>query len=114
MSDPSTGLLYLSRADVEAAAGAGSAVYVDAVNGALALHARSQTVQPLKPYLRWRPDGHIADRIIAMPAYIGGGRALGGGKGVGPPADHPPPGGAGRGPAPRLVPHPHTPPPPPL
>src|SRR5260221_1049350 len=108
MSDPSTGLLYLSRADVEAAAGAGSAVYVDAVNGALALHARSQTVQPLKPYLRWRPDGHIADRIIAMPAYIGGGRPPAGLQWIGSPHHNPHPARVRRATAPILLHDSHT------
>jgi ornithine cyclodeaminase len=82
-------LLYLSRADVEAAAGPGSDVFVDAVAEAFALHARGRTVQPLKPYLRWRPDGHIADRIIAMPAYVGGERPVAGLKWVGSKHDNP-------------------------
>jgi ornithine cyclodeaminase len=90
MSDPSLGaILYLSRSDVEAAAGAGSDVFVDAVTEAFALHARRQTVQPLKPYLRWRPDGHIADRIIAMPAYVGGERPVAGLKWIGSRHDNP-------------------------
>jgi ornithine cyclodeaminase len=76
-------LLYLSRADVDAAAGAGSDVFLAAVAAAFALHARGQTTQPLKPYLRWRPDGHIADRIIAMPAYVGGERPVAGLKWIG-------------------------------
>ena len=50
--DPPSGLLYLSRADVVAAAGAGSGLFVDAVSEALALHARGAVAQPLKPYLR--------------------------------------------------------------
>ena len=83
------GLLYLSRADVLAAAGKGSAVFVDAVTEAFALHARRDTVQPLKPYLRWRPDGHIADRIIAMPAYVGGARPVAGLKWIGSNHDNP-------------------------
>jgi ornithine cyclodeaminase len=82
-------LLYLSRADVADAAGAGSDVFVAAVTDAFALHARRQTVQPLKPYLRWRPDGHIADRIIAMPAYVGGERPAAGLKWIGSKHDNP-------------------------
>ncbi|MDQ1505917.1 MAG: N-[(2S)-2-amino-2-carboxyethyl]-L-glutamate dehydrogenase [Actinomycetota bacterium] len=82
-------LLYLSRADVTAAAGSGSDIFVDAVAGAFALHARRETVQPLKPYLRWRPDGHIADRIIAMPAYVGGDRPVAGLKWIGSKHDNP-------------------------
>jgi 2,3-diaminopropionate biosynthesis protein SbnB len=83
VNDGSCGLLYLSRADVVAAAGDGSALFVDAVRDAVALHARRNVVQPLKPYLRWRPDGHIADRIIAMPAYVGGDRPMAGLKWIG-------------------------------
>lgn len=82
-------LLYLSRADVAAAAGPGSDLFVDAVAAAFALHARGETVQPLKPYLRWRPEGHIADRIIAMPAYVGGERPVAGLKWVGSKHDNP-------------------------
>jgi ornithine cyclodeaminase len=90
MSDPSSpALLYLSRADVIAAAGDGSDVFVDAVARAFALHARRETVQPLKPYLRWRAGGHIADRIIAMPAYVGGDRPVAGLKWIGSKHDNP-------------------------
>ena len=86
---PSRSLLYLSRADVAAAAGPGSSLFVAAVTDAFARHARGQTVQPLKPYLRWRPDGHIADRIIAMPAYVGGERPTAGIKWIGSKHDNP-------------------------
>jgi ornithine cyclodeaminase len=89
MQDPSTALLYLTRDDVIAAAGAGSDLFVEAVSAAFALHARRETVQPLKPYLRWRPDGHIADRIIAMPAYVGGDRPVAGLKWIGSKHDNP-------------------------
>jgi ornithine cyclodeaminase len=82
-------LLYLSRADVAEAAGAGSDLFVGAVAEAFVLHARGQTVQPLKPYLRWRPDGHIADRIIAMPAYLGGEWPVAGIKWIGSRHDNP-------------------------
>jgi ornithine cyclodeaminase len=98
-SGPSGSLLYLSRADVIAAAGAGSDIFVDAVTGAFGLHARKETVQPLKPYLRWPPrgpgagsrdqSGHIADRIIAMPAYVGGETPVAGLKWIGSKHDNP-------------------------
>ena len=99
MNDDPTGLLYLSRADVVEAAGNGSGIFVDAVTEAFSLHARREIVQPLKPYLRWRPrgsggvprdeSGHIADRIIAMPAYVGGERPMAGMKWIGSKHDNP-------------------------
>jgi N-[(2S)-2-amino-2-carboxyethyl]-L-glutamate dehydrogenase len=82
-------LLYLNRQDVAAAGGSSPAVLVEAVTQALALHARRDIAQPLKPYLRWRPDGHIADRIIAMPAYLGGSRPVAGLKWIGSKHDNP-------------------------
>jgi ornithine cyclodeaminase len=65
-------LLYLSRRDVAAVGGAQSDLYVQSLRRALTAHADGDTVQPLKPYLRTSgSQGHIADRIIAMPAHIG-------------------------------------------
>jgi len=97
--DPSTRLLYLSRADVVTAAGEGCGVFVDAVSEAFALHARREIAQPLKPYLRWQArgsggvvpnrSGHIADRIIAMPAYVGGDQPMAGLKWIGSKHDNP-------------------------
>lgn len=87
--DQSAGLLYLSRADVAAAAGDGTRLFVDAVSEAFTLHARREVAQPLKPYLRWRDKGHIADRIIAMPAYVGGDRPMAGLKWIGSKHDNP-------------------------
>jgi ornithine cyclodeaminase len=49
----------------------------------LAAHARGDYVQPLKPYLRWPGADHIADRIIAMPCYLGGEQPVAGLKWVG-------------------------------
>ena len=65
-------LLYLSRSDLGALGGTHSQPYVDAIVDGLAAHARGDYVQPLKPYLRWPGADHIADRIIAMPCYLGG------------------------------------------
>jgi ornithine cyclodeaminase len=83
-------LLFLCREDVLAAGGGSSDLFIDAVTEALLLHARHDVVQPLKPYLRWRTNGHIADRIIAMPAYLGGVRPVAGIKWIGSKHDNPP------------------------
>ncbi|KPC73902.1 ornithine cyclodeaminase [Thermoactinomyces vulgaris] len=65
-------LLYLSKRDIVELGGDHSNLYVEAIERALTLHAEKNFVQPLKPYLRSQgADGHIADRIIAMPAHIG-------------------------------------------
>jgi N-[(2S)-2-amino-2-carboxyethyl]-L-glutamate dehydrogenase len=93
-TDPGSGartprLLYLDKSDVTRAGGGDPGLYMAAVAEALALHAHGQFVQPLKPYLRWRPDGHVADRIIAMPAYLGGSRPVAGLKWVGSKHDNP-------------------------
>ncbi|MEU3272823.1 2,3-diaminopropionate biosynthesis protein SbnB [Saccharomonospora sp. NPDC006951] len=64
-------LLYLTRSDIAALGGDRSELYVTALRSALIDHAAGKTVQPLKPYLRAGGKGHIADRIIAMPAHVG-------------------------------------------
>jgi N-[(2S)-2-amino-2-carboxyethyl]-L-glutamate dehydrogenase len=65
-------ILYLSRGDVAGVGGDHSELYVRALREALVMHAEGKTVQPLKPYLRTHGgQGHIADRIIAMPAHVG-------------------------------------------
>lgn len=84
------GILYLSRADVERVGRGGSELYVSAVERALRMHAERAFAQPLKPYLRWRGDeNHIADRIIAMPAYLGGDTPAAGLKWIGSKHDNP-------------------------
>jgi ornithine cyclodeaminase len=77
-SDSSPALLYLSRRDLIALGGGHSQPYVDAIVDGLASHARGDYVQPLKPYLRWPGADHIADRIIAMPCYLGGEQPIAG------------------------------------
>jgi 2,3-diaminopropionate biosynthesis protein SbnB len=65
-------LLYLSRSQVAELGGDHSDLYMEALQDALVLHACGKTVQPLKPYLRSAgAGGHVADRIIAMPAHVG-------------------------------------------
>ncbi len=88
--EPAAGdLLYLNRRDVRAAMGDSIRAYVEALRGSLALHAEGKTAQPLKPYLRWRRRGHIADRIIAMPGYVGGEHPMAGIKWIGSKHDNP-------------------------
>ncbi|GGE06553.1 2,3-diaminopropionate biosynthesis protein SbnB [Marinithermofilum abyssi] len=83
-------LLYLSQQDIIDVGGDTSDLYVDAIRRALSLHAQKQTVQPLKPYLRAQgKEGHIADRIIAMPAHLGGDSPMSGLKWVGSKHDNP-------------------------
>ncbi|UQA91910.1 2,3-diaminopropionate biosynthesis protein SbnB [Streptomyces halobius] len=65
-------ILYLNRGDISSVGGDRSDLYVQALADALVLHAEGRTIQPLKPYLRVHgKEGHIADRIIAMPAHVG-------------------------------------------
>jgi ornithine cyclodeaminase len=88
--EPAVGdILYLSRSDVRTAMGASIRPYVEALRTALALHAEGKTAQPLKPYLKWRENGHIADRIIAMPGYVGGEQPMAGIKWIGSKHDNP-------------------------
>lgn len=83
-------LLYLNRTDIEQAGGAQSQIYVDALTEALTAHANQDFVQPLKPYLRQDAEnGHIADRIIAMPSHIGGEHSVSGIKWIGSKHDNP-------------------------
>lgn len=89
-AEPAAGdILYLNRRDVRAAMGSSIRGYVEALRSALALHAEGRTAQPLKPYLRWRRRGHIADRIIAMPGYVGGTDEMAGIKWIGSKHDNP-------------------------
>ncbi|EJL82856.1 2,3-diaminopropionate biosynthesis protein SbnB [Herbaspirillum sp. CF444] len=83
MNNSAPSLLYLSRADLASLGGGSSQPYVDAIHDGLAAHARGEYVQPLKPYLRWPGADHIADRIIAMPCYVGGEQPVAGLKWIG-------------------------------
>lgn len=65
-------LIYLNKQDIINVGGYKSEIYVQAIKQALALHSEKNFSQPLKPYLKTnKKDEHIADRIIAMPAYLG-------------------------------------------
>ncbi|MGC5327702.1 2,3-diaminopropionate biosynthesis protein SbnB [Brevibacillus sp. SYSU BS000544] len=89
-SSDSPALLYLNRSAIGSLGGDSSAIYVEAITEVLAKHARKEFVQPLKPYLRANEkNGHIADRIIAMPAHVGGDAAVSGIKWIGSKHDNP-------------------------
>lgn len=76
-------VLWLGRNDLVALGADRSDLYMEALERGFALHAAGEFVQPLKPYLRWPGAEHIADRIIAMPAWIGGDDPIAGLKWVG-------------------------------
>jgi 2,3-diaminopropionate biosynthesis protein SbnB len=83
-------LLYLNKQNIAQLGGESSDIYVEAITDALTIHARGQYVQPLKPYLRAKgKEGHIADRIIAMPAHLDGDDAISGIKWIGSKHDNP-------------------------
>lgn len=85
-----TRLLYLSKRDVYKIGKETSNLYINAVSEALIIHARRDFVQPLKPYLRTKSeDYHIADRVIAMPAHMGGNYFISGIKWIGSKHDNP-------------------------
>jgi len=83
-------MLYLSKEDIQQVGGDESTLYVQALTEAFRLHGKKDFVQPLKPYLRARgKEGHIADRIIAMPAHVGGEDPVSGIKWIGSKHDNP-------------------------
>jgi len=82
-------LRYLSRSDVAALGGDHSDLYMSAIEAGFRSHAAGDFVQPLKPYLRSPRTQHIADRIIAMPAWIGGEQPVAGLKWIGSKHDNP-------------------------
>lgn len=88
MNNPT--ILYLSKEDIIKVGGGSSDLYVKALSRALELHSTGDIVQPLKPYLRVdEQNGHIADRIIAMPAHVGGEQPISGIKWIGSKHDNP-------------------------
>lgn len=76
-------LRYLSQSDLLNLGANHSNSFIEAITERLTLHANKQFVQPLKPYLRWQGADHIADRIIAMPCYLGGNDPIAGIKWIG-------------------------------
>lgn len=76
-------VLWLGRNDLIAMGGDRSDLYMAALEKGFVLHANGKFVQPLKPYLRWPGADHIADRIIAMPAWLGGDHPVAGLKWIG-------------------------------
>ncbi len=84
------GMLYLNQADILQVGGQSPQLYIEGVKKAFIRHVEGQYVQPLKPYLRREGEQvHVADRIIAMPAYIGGDAPIAGIKWVGSKHDNP-------------------------
>jgi 2,3-diaminopropionate biosynthesis protein SbnB len=61
-------MLYLNQGHLEAA-GTDWKECVDVIERAVRAHDRGEFAQPIKPYLRY---GDRRNRIIAMPAYLGG------------------------------------------
>jgi 2,3-diaminopropionate biosynthesis protein SbnB len=82
-------LRFLSRTDIASVGGDHSGLYMEAVEDGFRLHAAGEYAQPLKPYLRSLRSNHIADRIIAMPAWIGGEDPIAGLKWIGSKHDNP-------------------------
>ncbi|MFC3032653.1 2,3-diaminopropionate biosynthesis protein SbnB [Pseudoalteromonas fenneropenaei] len=76
-------LRYLSQSDLKQLGADHSNAFMCAIEEGLQLHAKRQFTQPLKPYLRWPDAPHIADRIIAMPCYLGGDNPIAGIKWIG-------------------------------
>jgi len=61
-------MIYLNKQDIEKI-GISWSKCVDIIYEAVVCHYKLDTVQPIKPYLRFKNQ---KNRIIAMPAYIGG------------------------------------------
>lgn len=61
-------MIYLNENNIEELQESWS-TYADIIQRAACLQSTGQFHQPLKPYLRF---GNAIDRIIAMPAYLGG------------------------------------------
>lgn len=76
-------LRYLSQSDLLGLGAGHSNAFIEAIEEGLKLHAEGHFIQPLKPYLRWPGADHIADRIIAMPCYLGGDNPIAGIKWIG-------------------------------
>lgn len=82
-------LLHLTHNDLVRAGAEQFDVYIDALEAAFLAQADGDVVQPLKPYVRREEHVHVADRIIAMPAYVGGAVHSSGMKWIGSKHDNP-------------------------
>ena len=69
-------LLFVSQEDVVAAGGLDMDGTIEVVEEALRLHARGEAIAPKKSSILWSDDldsDEKLGRIMAMPAYVGGG-----------------------------------------
>jgi len=83
-------IIWLSQSDICACGVYDIHQNISIIEGTLRTHQQGDIAQPLKPYLRW-PDstGSFPNRIIAMPAYLGGDFQIAGIKWIGSfPSNH--------------------------
>jgi 2,3-diaminopropionate biosynthesis protein SbnB len=76
VSSAAVDILFLSQEDVVAAGGLDMEACMDAVEQALVLHHKGNTIAPPKATIHWSDDVDSDERhgrIMAMPAYVGGG-----------------------------------------
>lgn len=81
-------LYFFSRSDIALVGGETPELYLEPVERAFIAQAQGRCIQPLKPYLR-APGGHVADRIIAMPAALLDEKPIAGIKWIGSRHDNP-------------------------
>jgi N-[(2S)-2-amino-2-carboxyethyl]-L-glutamate dehydrogenase len=76
VTGPSTAFLYLSQEDVVAAGGTDMAAVMDVIEEAFRVKAAGQVFMPPKVMITWSDEPgteELHGRIMAMPAYVGGG-----------------------------------------
>jgi ornithine cyclodeaminase/alanine dehydrogenase-like protein (mu-crystallin family) len=68
-------ILFLSQEDVVAAGGLDMGACMEAIEAALLLHHRGQTIAPQKSTIHWSEElaaDELSGRVMAMPAFVGG------------------------------------------